>query len=473
MSVGARTGLFVGSVAAIFVVTFVATTIIYRIPTPITSVPRVTIQAKPPVGTGPFAPHTNRLYPDRVGRNFAPFESGNVGEIKRSGDKQIVMQIRRDNDNPRLPKYWSQWWYASLDRLPVGKPITISLNGRVHSGYYLPVFSYDNRNWQQIRESDLIQRAGPSLTFRRSFLKPKVWLARYVPYTYSQQLAALERWRARRHVRIESLGKSPEGRDIPVVRIADESVPQQAKKTVFVHARAHPGEVAASHLVEGLVDYLTSRSVSPQLLRKLEIVVVPMLNVDGVVIGNNRTNAASANLESTWTPSPRDPRQLKEGRPREVELLHALFADALKRNANVSVALNIHSSNGDPGDRTFFYPHFGAQRGYAPAERALWNSQAKFLGLLARQHGVSRLTPMPREGGREFLAKNIVEAWWWRNRQEKVMAMTIETTYGKTSRHGHWIRPEDLRELGASVGKAIAVYHGIPVNHRAPLLSSR
>ena len=68
----------------------------------------------------------------------------------------------------------------------------------------------------------------------------------------------------------------------------------------------HPGEVQSSFAVEGLVNYLLSDTKEAQDIRKKYIIyVVPMLNIDGVVQGNQRTNLAGFDLNRKWSePSP-------------------------------------------------------------------------------------------------------------------------------------------------------------------------
>ena len=58
---------------------------------------------------------------------------------------------------------------------------------------------------------------------------------------------------------------------------------------MFVTARVHPGETPASFVAQGLVDWLLGSSKQAvQLRRRVTIVVVPMLNPDGVFLGNYR-----------------------------------------------------------------------------------------------------------------------------------------------------------------------------------------
>jgi hypothetical protein len=71
----------------------------------------------------------------------------------------------------------------------------------------------------------------------------------------------------------------------------------------------------------------------------------------------------------------------------------------------------------------------------------------------------------PDDGTRAFLKKSVPESWWWRNFKDQVMAVTIESTYGMAGNSHRWVKPDDMRRLGAALGRAIARYHGL---ERAP-----
>lgn len=61
------------------------------------------------------------------------------------------------------------------------------------------------------------------------------------------------------------------------------------KRCVVISARVHPGEVPASWMMRGMLDFLTGETAEARLLRSLFVFkIVPMLNPDGVAFGNNR-----------------------------------------------------------------------------------------------------------------------------------------------------------------------------------------
>ena len=61
------------------------------------------------------------------------------------------------------------------------------------------------------------------------------------------------------------------------------------KPALFFSGRVHPGETPASWMMKGILEFLTGESPQAQLLRQLFVIyIVPILNPDGVVYGNNR-----------------------------------------------------------------------------------------------------------------------------------------------------------------------------------------
>jgi hypothetical protein len=73
------------------------------------------------------------------------------------------------------------------------------------------------------------------------------------------------------------------------------------KPALVVSARVHPGETPASWMMSGMLDYLCSDTQGARLLRQVFVIfVVPMLNPDGVIYGNNRCSLAGVDLNRQW-----------------------------------------------------------------------------------------------------------------------------------------------------------------------------
>jgi hypothetical protein len=76
------------------------------------------------------------------------------------------------------------------------------------------------------------------------------------------------------------------------------------KPAVVLTSRVHPGETNSSIVIEGLIESLLSENTTAKNLRKKFIFkIVPMLNIDGVKLGNYRMNYLGLDLNRTWNES--------------------------------------------------------------------------------------------------------------------------------------------------------------------------
>ncbi|XP_061678357.1 cytosolic carboxypeptidase 2 [Syngnathoides biaculeatus] len=141
------------------------------------------------------------------------------------------------------------------------------------------------------------------------------YIAHCYPYTYSD----LQRYL--RHIssdpavvsycKVRVLCHSLAGNAVYVLTITsqadDKEEEGKTKRAVVVTARVHPGETNASWLMEGFLDFLLGNSDDAQLLRDTFVFkVVPMLNPDGVVVGNYRCSLAGRDLNRNYKTMLRD-----------------------------------------------------------------------------------------------------------------------------------------------------------------------
>eukprot|EP00826_Nyctotherus_ovalis_P063393 TRINITY_DN9295_c0_g1_i9.p1 TRINITY_DN9295_c0_g1~~TRINITY_DN9295_c0_g1_i9.p1 ORF type:complete len:361 (+),score=63.90 TRINITY_DN9295_c0_g1_i9:584-1666(+) len=81
----------------------------------------------------------------------------------------------------------------------------------------------------------------------------------------------------------------------------------ECRKVLVVAARIHPGEVCGSHVMEGFLKFVCSSDPEAIELRgRLIIKVVPMMNVDGVIVGNYRCSLSGHDLNRQFiAPDPK------------------------------------------------------------------------------------------------------------------------------------------------------------------------
>jgi len=69
------------------------------------------------------------------------------------------------------------------------------------------------------------------------------------------------------------------------------------RRAIVINSRVHPGESNASFIVEGILQFLVSdEEVAKYLRNNFVFKIIPMLNPDGVIVGNNRTSLSGLDL---------------------------------------------------------------------------------------------------------------------------------------------------------------------------------
>ena len=89
-----------------------------------------------------------------------------------------------------------------------------------------------------------------------------------------------------------NLCKSQLGKKVPYVTYNED---KETKAVVVAIARQHPGESIGSWMMDGFLSKLEEG-----LFEAVTWIVVPMINVDGVILGNNRTGIAGLDYNRFW-----------------------------------------------------------------------------------------------------------------------------------------------------------------------------
>ncbi len=82
---------------------------------------------------------------------------------------------------------------------------------------------------------------------------------------------------------------------------SQSQTPLNKQKHVIITARVHSSETPGSYKAQGIVKFLISKDpVAEALRQEFVFVIVPMLNPDGVVLGNNRCSLGGFDLNRCW-----------------------------------------------------------------------------------------------------------------------------------------------------------------------------
>jgi len=249
-------------------------------------------------------------------RFSADFESGNLGAAKRVSDCEYDVSIRTDTNNEK----YALWFYFQVDNVAgcsggrAGQIVFFNITNfsktrsLYRDGMSPAVRSTSRPQWTRVPSKCCFyyksnRQKRYCLTFAFAFDKAETFQFAYnFPYTYTQlqhELYTMEQ-RQLPFVRRSLIGRTLQHRRLDMLTITNGSNLED-KPVVFVTARVHPGESAASHVCQGLLQLLCSDSAEANALRDTLIFkVVPMLNPDGVFQGNYRCNSVGLDLNREW-----------------------------------------------------------------------------------------------------------------------------------------------------------------------------
>ncbi|XP_073328656.1 cytosolic carboxypeptidase 2 [Pagrus major] len=255
------------------------------------------------------------------------FESGNLQKAVQVGIYDYELTLRTD----MYTKKHTQWFYFRVGNMKAGVTyrftiINLMKSSSLYSHGMRPLL-YSER--AAMEEGVGWQRTGSNIRYYRSCnqstkdnnsdtvtLYSLTWtlqfphdsdtcfLAHCYPYTYSHLQRYLRRITSNPAVAsyctLRVLCHSLAGNAVYVVTVTSRGVSRvqsRTKKAVVVTARVHPGETNGSWMMEGFLDFLLGDSEDAQLLRDTFVFkVVPMLNPDGVIVGNYRCSLAGRDL---------------------------------------------------------------------------------------------------------------------------------------------------------------------------------
>ncbi|KRG07392.1 uncharacterized protein Dmoj_GI14008, isoform D [Drosophila mojavensis] len=135
-----------------------------------------------------------------------------------------------------------------------------------------------------------------------------VFFAHSYPYTYSDlqdYLMEIQRHPVKsKFCKLRLLCRTLAGNNVYYLTVtapSNNDDTMRRKKSIVVSARVHPSETPSSWMMKGLMDFITGDStVAKRLRHKFIFKLVPMLNPDGVIVGNTRNSLTGKDLNRQY-----------------------------------------------------------------------------------------------------------------------------------------------------------------------------
>ncbi|XP_020953481.1 cytosolic carboxypeptidase 6 isoform X1 [Sus scrofa] len=250
----------------------------------------------------------------------ACFESGNLGRVDQVSEFEYDLFIRPDTCNPRF----RVWFNFTVENVKESQRVIFNIvnfsktKSLYRDGMAPMVKSTSRPKWQRLPPKNVYYYRCPDhrknyvMSFAFCFDREEdiYQFAYCYPYTYTRFQHYLDSLQKRNmdYFFREQLGQSVQQRQLDLLTITSPDNLREGaeKKVVFITGRVHPGETPSSFVCQGIIDFLISQHPIARVLREhLVFKIAPMLNPDGVYLGNYRCSLMGFDLNRHWLdPSP-------------------------------------------------------------------------------------------------------------------------------------------------------------------------
>jgi len=375
------------------------------------------------------------------------FEGASLGRIERVDETTFRCHVLGQEDQ-RGRNRQATWYYFRMDHV-AGKAITLTLTdfiGEYHDKPgvcpmgpdIVPVFSNDGHTWQHFPSVEFDeQKKETTLRFRPE--RDTIWISHVPPYTPGDLSRLLGELRDNPAAVVEVIGKTVQGRDIPMVTVTNPEVPDAGKKVLWLQARQHAWEAGTSYVMEGALRFITSDDPAARALRDKTIFkFTPMVDLDGCANGQVRCNANGYDVNMHW-------REVDLRRPEFLRLMpeiwytkKAILACADSRGGHgIDLLVNMHNTE------TAEYLDTEA------TDADTLKRMRRFDALLAEKTSFDRSTPLTVRQ----LAPDDTNSLWG---QRQIPVLLMEQRISTSKKLGRRPTTQDRLDFGKQLVEAMA-----------------
>ncbi|KAM7348742.1 nna1 carboxypeptidase isoform 3-T3 [Cochliomyia hominivorax] len=259
------------------------------------------------------------------------FESGNLAKAIQITPTYYELYLRPDLYTSRS----KQWFYFRVKRTKKNMIYRFSIVNLIKSDslynegmrpvmYSTIEAKTNNVGWKRCGDNICYYRndedSQPSeddednssytLTFNIEFEHDNdtVFFAHSYPYTYSDlqdYLMEIQKNPIKsKFCKLRLLCRTLAGNNVYYLTVTTPTTNEEImkrKKSVVISARVHPSETPSSWMMKGLMDFITGEScVAKRLRHRFIFKLIPMLNPDGVIVGNTRNSLTGKDLNRQY-----------------------------------------------------------------------------------------------------------------------------------------------------------------------------
>jgi murein tripeptide amidase MpaA len=223
------------------------------------------------------------------------FESGQFDSVTCEAGRYRITIAPEDTPINNSP------WYAFdiTGAKDVAVPITLAYEGGTHR--YSPKLQRPDGSWQDLADDVLVADDKGSARFSVTPTQVSVRIAAQPIIDTKDHLAWMQDKAKLGFVDLSAIGESVEGR--PIFKLEEVDAPDTDKPYVIIIGRQHPPEVTGAQALIPFVNTVWGDSELAQRFRaNYNMIVIPLINPDGVVDGHWRHNVGGLDLNRDWGP---------------------------------------------------------------------------------------------------------------------------------------------------------------------------
>ena len=223
------------------------------------------------------------------------FEGGRLSGCQQTGTSEFTLFIEPENTPIN-----NSAWYAFQIEGAEDTPLTLTLQYVYGSHRYPPKIKHPNSDWTAAMVSVDLLDDRKRARFEITPEQDRVMLAAQPILSTAAQYAWMDSVALKPFVNQSQIGQSIKGRPIYKLEEDDEDA-ASSQPYVFIVGRQHPPETTGALALMDFVEVVWGDTeLATDFRERYNLVVIPMINPDGVYHGHWRHNLSGLDLNRDW-----------------------------------------------------------------------------------------------------------------------------------------------------------------------------